>query len=69
MLKRDATERELATLISEMELMKQLKNKHGSHVNIINLIGCCTQFGKLGIFKIDSLYPNFLKFCSQDLCM
>ncbi|XP_070562499.1 fibroblast growth factor receptor 2-like isoform X2 [Ptychodera flava] len=43
MLKADATERELNDLISEMEMMKQI----GKHINIINLLGCCTQDGPL----------------------
>ena len=37
----DATELELADLVSEMKTMKRI----GSHKNIINLIGCCTQNG------------------------
>lgn len=41
MLKDDATDRELADLVQEMEVMKLI----GSHVNIINLIGCCTRGG------------------------
>ncbi|EDO49191.1 predicted protein, partial [Nematostella vectensis] len=43
MLKEDATEHELADLVSEMEVMKTI----GQHVNIINLIGACTQKGPL----------------------
>lgn len=39
----DATDRELTDLIQEMEVMKVI----GSHKNIINLLGCCTQNGKL----------------------
>lgn len=34
---------ELIDLISEMETMKEL----GKHVNIINLLGCCTRNGEL----------------------
>ena len=39
----DATDRELADLIQEMEVMKII----GRHINIINLLGCCTQGGQL----------------------
>ena len=39
----DATDRELADLIQEMEVMKII----GRHRNIINLLGCCTQHGEL----------------------
>ena len=34
-----ATESELADLLQEMEIMKKI----GQHINIINLLGCCTQ--------------------------
>lgn len=43
MLKEDATDHELADLVSEMEVMKTI----GKHKNIINLIGACTQGGPL----------------------
>ena len=42
MLKVNATDRELADLVSEMEMMKMI----GKHQNIINLLGCCTQDGE-----------------------
>jgi serine/threonine protein kinase len=42
-LKVTHTDAEMIDLISEMETMKEL----GRHVNIINLIGCCTQTGEL----------------------
>lgn len=38
----NATDRELADLLSEMDMMKLI----GKHVNIINLLGCVTQEGK-----------------------
>ena len=41
----DATENELADLLSEMDTMKEI----GKHKNIINLIGACTQNGELNI--------------------
>ncbi|PIO34334.1 hypothetical protein AB205_0220910, partial [Aquarana catesbeiana] len=43
MLKDDATEKDLADLVSEMEMMKMI----GKHKNIINLLGACTQRGTL----------------------
>ncbi|XP_073402714.1 fibroblast growth factor receptor 2 isoform X2 [Dendrobates tinctorius] len=43
MLKDDATEKDLADLVSEMEMMKMI----GKHKNIINLLGACTQGGTL----------------------
>ncbi|XP_013392948.1 fibroblast growth factor receptor 2 isoform X2 [Lingula anatina] len=45
MLKEDATDRELADLIQEMEVMKII----GRHINIINLVGCCSQDGPLHV--------------------
>ncbi|XP_062981987.1 fibroblast growth factor receptor 3 isoform X3 [Elgaria multicarinata webbii] len=43
MLKDDATDKDLADLVSEMEMMKMI----GKHKNIINLLGACTQEGPL----------------------
>ena len=39
MLKDGASETELADLLREMEIMKSI----GQHINIINLLGCCTR--------------------------
>lgn len=39
----DATDKEVADLIQEMEVMKVI----GRHRNIINLLGCCTQNGEV----------------------
>lgn len=47
MLKEDATEPDLLDLLRELELMKLI----GTHKNIINLIGCCTQQGTLFFIK------------------
>lgn len=43
MLKEGHSDDELMNLVSEMEVMKRI----GRHKNIINLVGCCTQDGKL----------------------
>ncbi|KRZ79179.1 Fibroblast growth factor receptor 3 [Trichinella papuae] len=43
MLKSSTTDREMLDLVSEMEVMKKI----GKHVNVISLIGCCTQAGPL----------------------
>jgi len=37
----DATERDVSDLVQEMEVMKLI----GRHINIINLLACCTQNG------------------------
>jgi len=34
----DGTDRDLRDLMQEMEIMKHF----GSHVNLVNLVGCCT---------------------------
>jgi len=38
----DATHSEMADLIKEMEIMKNI----GQHTNLRGLLGCCTQSGK-----------------------
>ncbi|CAH0562089.1 unnamed protein product [Brassicogethes aeneus] len=43
MLKGSHSDSEMMDLVSEMELMKMI----GKHINIINLLGCCTQGGPL----------------------
>ena len=48
MLKVNATDRELSDLVSEMEMMKMI----GKHMNIINLLGCCTQDGRFDYEEI-----------------
>ena len=65
----DATDRELTDLIQEMEVMKLI----GSHKNIINLLGCCTQNGTItlhsksafGIIEYPALpFPIYHSFSS-----
>lgn len=57
MLKINATDRDLADLLSEMEMMKLI----GKHKNIINLLGCCTQNGKCTI-SVPRMVLNVRKF-------
>ena len=45
MLKDCHSDDEMTDLVSEMEVMKKI----GKHINIINLLGCCTQDGKFEI--------------------
>jgi Protein tyrosine and serine/threonine kinase len=65
----DATDRDLIDLIQEMEVMKLI----GSHCNIINLLGCCTQAGikryaifyvRILIEMIDLALQTFLTRCT-----
>ena len=41
---------DLKDLVSEMEVMKLI----GNHINIINLLGCCTQDGPLYVIHVYS---------------
>lgn len=43
MVKEGHTDADMASLVREMEVMKMI----GQHINIINLIGCCSQEGPL----------------------
>ncbi|EDO49315.1 predicted protein, partial [Nematostella vectensis] len=58
MLKEDATEQELFDLVSEMEVMKSI----GKHINIINLLGTCTQHGPLFVLVEYARWGNLRQF-------
>ncbi|XP_040293953.1 fibroblast growth factor receptor 2 isoform X2 [Bufo bufo] len=58
MLKDDATEKDLADLVSEMEMMKMI----GKHKNIINLLGACTQGGTLYVIVEYAAKGNLREF-------
>jgi fibroblast growth factor receptor 3 len=45
-------------LVSEMEIMKMI----GKHVNVISLLGCCTQDGPLFILMEFALHGNLRDF-------
>lgn len=48
-------------LVSEMEMMKMI----GKHINIINLLGCCTQGGPLYVVVEYAPYGNLRDFLRQ----
>lgn len=48
-------------LVSEMEMMKMI----GKHINIINLLGCCTQGGPLFVVVEYAPYGNLRDFLRQ----
>jgi serine/threonine protein kinase len=48
-------------LVSEMEMMKMI----GTHVNILNLLGCCTQDGPLYVIVEFAPYGNLRDFLRQ----
>ncbi|CAL4126368.1 unnamed protein product, partial [Meganyctiphanes norvegica] len=54
MLKEGHTDSELMDLVSEMEMMKMI----GTHMNIINLLGCCTQHGPLYVIVEYAAHGN-----------
>ncbi|XP_013788875.1 fibroblast growth factor receptor 2-like [Limulus polyphemus] len=58
MLKVGHTDQDMLDLVSEMELMKVI----GSHMNIINLLGCCTQDGPLYVIVEYASNGNLLDF-------
>ena len=46
-LKPDATEKELADLVQEMNTMKRIEQ----HVNLISFLGACTQNGEMLLYR------------------
>ncbi|CAB3373126.1 Hypothetical predicted protein [Cloeon dipterum] len=58
MLKEGHTDSEMLDLVSEMEMMKMI----GSHINIINLLGCCTQDGPLYVIVEFAPHGNLRDF-------
>lgn len=48
-------------LVSEMEMMKMI----GKHINIINLVGCCTQGGPLYVVVEYARYGNLREYLRQ----
>lgn len=61
MLKEGHTDAEMMDLVSEMEMMKMI----GRHVNIINLLGCCTQEGPLFVIVEYAPHGNLRDFLRQ----
>lgn len=61
MLKEGHTDNEMMDLVSEMEMMKMI----GKHINIINLLGCCTQNGPLYVVVEYAPHGNLRDFLRQ----
>jgi len=55
------TDTEMMDLVSEMEMMKMI----GKHINIINLLGCCTQEGPLYVVVEYAPHGNLRDFLRQ----
>ena len=61
MLKEGHTDNDMMDLVSEMEMMKMI----GKHMNIINLLGCCTQNGPLYVVVEYAPHGNLRDFLRQ----
>ncbi|XP_017090084.2 fibroblast growth factor receptor homolog 2 [Drosophila bipectinata] len=62
MVKEEHTDADMASLVREMEVMKMI----GKHINIINLLGCCTQGGPLWVIVEYAPHGNLKDFLKQN---
>ncbi|RUS83307.1 hypothetical protein EGW08_008929, partial [Elysia chlorotica] len=67
-IREDATYEEQCEFVKELEVMKSIK-RIGSHINIVNFLGCCTQNGPLCVIveycKKGNLRDYLVSFRSQ----
>lgn len=61
MLREEHTDDDVKDLVCEMEIMKTI----GQHVNIINLLGCCSQDGPLLVMVEYAMHGNLKDFLEQ----
>jgi len=62
MVKEEHTDADMASLVREMEVMKMI----GKHINIINLLGCCSQNGPLWVIVEYAPHGNLKDFLKQN---
>ncbi|XP_015042905.2 fibroblast growth factor receptor homolog 2 [Drosophila pseudoobscura] len=62
MVKEEHTDADMASLVREMEVMKMI----GKHINIINLLGCCSQGGPLWVIVEFAPHGNLKDFLKQN---
>ncbi|KAH8379736.1 hypothetical protein KR009_006872 [Drosophila setifemur] len=62
MVKEEHTDTDMASLVREMEVMKMI----GKHINIINLLGCCSQGGPLWVIVEYAPHGNLKDFLKQN---
>ncbi|XP_055299555.1 fibroblast growth factor receptor homolog 1-like isoform X3 [Sitodiplosis mosellana] len=65
MVKEGHTDADITGLVREMEVMKMI----GKHINIINLLGCCSQDGPLYVIVEYAPYGNLKDFLKKNLAM
>ncbi|GAB0092502.1 Fibroblast growth factor receptor [Sergentomyia squamirostris] len=62
MVKEGHTDSDMASLVHEMEVMKMI----GKHINIINLLGCCSQNGPLYVIVEYAPHGNLKDFLKKN---
>ncbi|XP_065359908.1 fibroblast growth factor receptor homolog 1 [Calliphora vicina] len=62
MVKEEHTDADMASLVREMEVMKMI----GKHINIINLLGCCSQNGPLWVIVEFAPHGNLKDFLKKN---
>lgn len=62
MVKEGYTDSDMASLVHEMEVMKMI----GKHINIINLLGCCSQAGPLHVIVEYARFGNLKDFLKKN---
>lgn len=62
MVKEGHTDTDMASLVREMEVMKMI----GKHINIINLLGCCSQDGPLYVIVEYAPHGNLKDFLKKN---
>lgn len=65
MVKEGHTDSDMTSLVREMEVMKMI----GKHINIINLLGCCSQDGPLYVIVEYAQHGNLKDFLKKNLAM
>lgn len=65
MVKEGHTDSDMTSLVHEMEVMKMI----GKHINIINLLGCCSQDGPLYVIVEYAPHGNLKDFLKKNLAM
>ena len=62
MVKDEHTDADVISLVREMEVMKMI----GNHINILNLLGCCTQNGPLWVIVEYAAHGNLKDFLKKN---